>query len=380
MRVLHINPGNLFGGVETFLITLARCRETCPEMEPAFAVCVPGRLEQELQQTGVVVHVLGKVQVSRPWTVWSARSALRRVLATDRFDVVICHQAWTQAVFGPVARRLPLVAYFHGPCDGGWPEWLARRQRPRLIVAPSSHTLETLRPLFPGIRATVLHYPLPSQVTTTRDLLPGERAALRAELGTVPEEVVVLQASRLEPWKGPDRVLRALSRLREVPNWRFWLAGGAQRPSEVAYFLELRRLANTLGIADRVVLLGQRSDVATLMRAADLYCQGNRSAEGFGLSFLEAGFCGLPSVTSDLGGVQEIIDPSTGILVAPDDVEALADALRTLIVDKARRLEMGARARAKVIARFDTAQQLERLRQSLLQVLEVEVRSIVYGH
>jgi glycosyltransferase involved in cell wall biosynthesis len=370
-RVLHINPGNLYGGVETFLVTLGRCRDLCPEMEPEFAVCVSGRLEDELRQAGVAVHRLGAARLSRPWTVLRARAALRRLLScAGRFDAIVCHQPWTQALFGGVVRKsgIAYVAYFHNDHSGGWPERMAGRHQPQLIIAPSRHTLASVQLLFPQVPGEVLYYPLPAQVTATADLTAEERMALRTQLQARPEDTVILQASRIERWKGPDLVLRALGRLQALPNWRFWLAGGAQRRHECSFLGELKRLAVELKIEDRVQFLGQRTDVPLLMRAADLYCQGNRGKESFGLSFLEAGYCGLPVVTTDLGAVPEWLDPSAGILVAVENVEALAQALRRLLTDAAQRKAMGACAKDKALELCNTSNQLHKLAQMLVRV------------
>src|SRR5438094_823882 len=104
MRVLHVNSGNLFGGVETLLVTLARHRELCPALEPHFAACFCGRLSEELTAAGTPAYELGEVQVRRPWTIWRARRSLERLLRRHRFDAIICHAAWVQAIFGPVVR------------------------------------------------------------------------------------------------------------------------------------------------------------------------------------------------------------------------------------------------------------------------------------
>jgi glycosyltransferase involved in cell wall biosynthesis len=372
LRVLHVNPGNLYGGVETFLTTLAQCRRLCRDMVPEFAVCVPGRLATELAETGVRVHVLGAVRLSRPWTALKARAALDHLLCSGRVDVAVCHQPWTQAVFGGVVRHceIPYVGYFHGPADGGWPERLARRLRPRLIIAPSRHSLAAVRPLFPDVPGEVLNYPLPPQAASLADVSAARRAEVRTNLGAGPGDVVILQASRLERWKGPDVVLRALGRLKDLPNWRFWLAGGAQRALERAYFRELEEVAAATGIADRVAFLGQRTDVDELMRAADVYCQGNRGPEGFSLSFLEACSSGLPVVTSELGGAREMIGDWCGLLVPPDNADLLADALRKLIQDPGLRATLSARARDQAVRLCDTGQQLRRLHAMLVGIMK----------
>ena len=69
MRVLYVHSGNLYGGVETLQVTLARHRDLCPAMEPSYALCFKGRLSEELIATGVPVHLLNAVRVSRPLTV-----------------------------------------------------------------------------------------------------------------------------------------------------------------------------------------------------------------------------------------------------------------------------------------------------------------------
>jgi glycosyltransferase involved in cell wall biosynthesis len=207
-----------------------------------------------------------------------------------------------------------------------------------------------------------LNNPIPPKVLGSPDLTVAERAAIRAQLGTPLESVVVFQASRMEAWKGADLTLNALARLRDVPGWRLWLAGGVQRTQEQRFHDHLRRLVADHKIGDRVTFLGQRSDVAVLMRAADIYCQGNRGPEGFSLSFLEASYCGLPVVTTDLGGASEMVDATTGILVpAGEDVAPLAEALRDLISEPHKRSEMGARARQKAIHLCEPRQQLFRL-------------------
>ena len=75
LKVLHLYAGNLYGGVETLLATMARLRHLAPGMESEFGLCFHGRLWNELVSTGVAVHDFGPVRLSRPWTVLRARAA-----------------------------------------------------------------------------------------------------------------------------------------------------------------------------------------------------------------------------------------------------------------------------------------------------------------
>src|SRR6185503_20861374 len=112
MRVVHVHSGNLYGGVETLMMTLSRHRDLCPGMKLDFALCFEGRLSEELKSAGVSVYSLGNVRIRRPDTVWRARRALGDLLKRERFDAVICHSAWTLAIFGPILRAIELPLIF----------------------------------------------------------------------------------------------------------------------------------------------------------------------------------------------------------------------------------------------------------------------------
>src|SRR5262249_13276946 len=191
------------------------------------------------------------------------------------------------------------------------------------------------------------------------------RRQVRAELQTPADAAVIVQASRLERWKGHDLLLRALGGLRDLPSWVCWIAGGAQRPAGVAYLAELRQTAARLGIAERVRFLGQRTDVPHLLAAADLHCQPNTGPEPFGIAFVEALYAGLPVVTTALGGALEIVDESCGILVPPDDGAALQGVLRGLLADPERRRSLGQGGPARAMTLCDPAQAMQRLQNFL---------------
>lgn len=360
--MLHINAGNLFGGVETYLVTLAESRGLAPGTEPEYALCFPGRQRDELLAAGVPVHDLGAVRWSRPWTLWLARRRLRTLLDQKKYDIVVLHQPWIQAGFGRTAEAMgaPTVAYFHGPTGTDRFVKYAKLCQPRLVIAPSRDSLACVDDLFPGVARGVVNYPFSKRMTQATELAPEKREEIRRGLGASAEDVIIFQASRIESWKGPDVVIEALCQLRDLPNWKFWFAGAPQRKKEQELYQRMQVLSQP--IADRVKFLGERSDVPDLMKAVDIYCQGNRGPEGFGLSFMEASYYGLPILTTDLGGAAEMIDASTGILTPPGDLNALVNGLRTLITDALTRREMGAGARAKAIRLCDTAQQLNLLK------------------
>ena len=66
LKVLHIYSGNRFGGAENYLLTLARNKDLCPQMEHSFALCFEGLLSQSLSRYGADCHILGSARLSRP--------------------------------------------------------------------------------------------------------------------------------------------------------------------------------------------------------------------------------------------------------------------------------------------------------------------------
>ena len=366
MKVLHLTSGNLYDGIETYLLTLARLRHLCPEMEPHFGVCFPGRLQDELVAAGVPVYELGPVRLSRLWTVLRARWRLRRILRDTKFDVAVTHGSWPHVVFAPEVKRagVRLVYAVHDHLSPQhWLNRWASRTPPDAVVANSRSTATTAATLFPGVPTDTVYYPVERR-ETDRDAVRHE---VREELGTDGEMVVILQASRLERWKGQTVHLEALGQLKSLSAWEAWFAGGPQRPAEDAYLGELKRRADELGIGERVKFLGQRTDVPRLMAAADVYCQPNTGPEPFGIVFIEALHAGLPVVTSDFGGAAEIVTPDCGILCPPGDVRAVADALRELITDLDRRQRLGLAGPTRAAELCEPEHRLKCLARALLE-------------
>jgi glycosyltransferase involved in cell wall biosynthesis len=369
LKVLHLSAGNLYGGIETLLTTMARLRYLAPGMEPEFGLCFRGRLWEELVATGVTIHDFGPVRLSRPWTVSRARTRLRQVLADSRPEVVLSHDCWPHTVFAPVVRRagIRFVHFTHGAANSrNWLERWASRTPPDLVVANSRFTAGSVRNVFPEARVEAWHLPV-YRIDTEKTV----RTVVRGELGTEDGAVVILQASRLERWKGQSVHLAALGLLGDVSGWECWLAGGVQKGGEGQFLDELRSAAEQTGIANRVRFLGQRADVPRLMAAADVFCQPNTGPEPFGIVLVEALYAGLPVVTSGFGGAAEIVDRTCGVLTTPGDPESVATALRTLIQDPSRRLALGAAGPRRAELLCDPARQLNAA-SDLLRPIEQE--------
>jgi glycosyltransferase involved in cell wall biosynthesis len=334
--LLHVAAGNLYGGVERMLVTIRAAREGCPTLDHEFAVCHRGKLFEQLQSLDATVHELPAARVSRPWTVLAARRRLQALITHREIDTVLFHGCWPLALFGwrSAPSGCQSVLWAHDAIEGRhWVERLARRWKIDRIVANSRWVLE---------RARSWRHDVPGRAICCPVQLPAEplprSGRVRNELGVDSDTVVIVQVGRLEAWKGHRRLIDAahglLRRGDLGTRWEIWIVGGPQRPAEIEYLNDLQRRAAELG--PRVRFLGQRHDVPEVLADADLFCQPNESPEPLGIVFLEAMAQGLPVVSTDFGGAQELVPVGTdgaGLLTPPGDVAALQAALERLMTD-----------------------------------------------
>jgi phosphatidylinositol alpha-1,6-mannosyltransferase len=182
-----------------------------------------------------------------------------------------------------------------------------------------------------------------------------DSGALRRRWG-VGDAPILLTVARLVPHKGQDMGIRALAQLsRDFPGLRYILVGEGHDEER------LRALAKSLGVADKVGFVGPMRDdeLPEAYATSTIYLGASRvdkeiNVEGFGISFLEAGASGVPSVAGDSGGVRSAVrDGETGVVVPPTDVDAIADAIRVLLLNPDRRRHMGRMARHAVETHYN---------------------------
>jgi glycosyltransferase involved in cell wall biosynthesis len=179
---------------------------------------------------------------------------------------------------------------------------------------------------------------------------------LRRELGLQQHVYLIGYAGNYRPEKGHELLLNAFRRvLDRHPNAHLICCGFDYEEGRA----RLQSLADGLGIAQCVTLLGTREHLDPFYRGLDLYVQPSLF-EGFSNALLEAMSYSLPVVATAVGGNPEaIVNGVTGLLVAPNDPSALADGLMTLLCDPERRRAFGRAARARCRDRFSVAAMVE---------------------
>lgn len=195
---------------------------------------------------------------------------------------------------------------------------------------------------------------LPFRPSTAEERAKG-RAALATEFVYDASAPLVGNLAALVPHKDHDTLIAAAVLVcLQRPDVRFLIAGTGPEGAR------LRESIERMGLAAKVLLLGQRAAVGALLGALDVYCQSSWG-EGMGSVLLEAAACGTPVAATRAGGIPEVVEhEETGLLVPPRDPEALAAALLRLLDEPAlgRRL---AEEAARRLPRFGWAAAAEKM-------------------
>src|SRR5215813_12375211 len=221
--------------------------------------------------------------------------------------------------------------------------------RADVIVGVSNHTARTF--VEAGYQPDRVHSVLnaiePSRWDSSLDPTPG-----RASLGVPDGAPLIVSVGRLFRWKGHFELLRALALVkREYPNVRLAVVG-SDYPADSGTTQMLKELARELGIGENVLFTGQRSDVASLLAACDVFSLPSFE-EPFGLVFAEAKAMKRPVVALTNGGTPEVVEHGKcGLLSAPGDIASLAANLLQLLNDPALRIQFGEYGRSRVEAHF----------------------------
>jgi glycosyltransferase involved in cell wall biosynthesis len=341
MRVVHVHRIRGIGGSERHLLTLLPALAAAG-IEPVFLGLddPAGVLEPFYGELGVEAARLPCPRDVDPGLL----RRVRRELASLRPDLVHTHLVHGDVYGALGAGRVPVVSTKHnddrfrrGPFR--FVERSITRRAARVIAITRALRRFCIDEVgLPPAKVEVVNYGL--------DELPapwGESPPVE-----LPEDArVLLCVARLTAQKGVDVALRALARVRAVePRAVLVVLGeGPERP----------RLTG-----EGVFLPGRVGDVASWYRRAEVLVHPARW-EGFGLALLEAMLSGKPVVATRVSSAPEIVsDGETGLLVPPDDDEALSEAVIDLLGDPARAAAMGEAGLARARSEFSVARMIDR--------------------
>jgi glycosyltransferase involved in cell wall biosynthesis len=297
----------------------------------------------------------------RPHADLWALVELIRIVRRFRPDIVHTHTA-KAGFLGRLAARLagarrPLIVHtFHGHVLEeyfGRLESAVYRQLERLaarasdaLIGVSKATVDDLVRLGVAPRTKFRVIPIGLDLEPFASVDAQAASAIRVEAGVQPGEVLVTFVGRLAPVKRPELALRAIASARKQgARVRLAVVGdGELRP-------RLEQHAAELGITDAVRFVGWRADTTAIAAATDIAILTSAD-EGTPVWLIEAAAAGTPGVSTNVGGVADVVVDGTGFCVAPGDDDALADHLSRLAADTALRHVLGKHAQSHVLSTF----------------------------
>jgi len=354
---LFVQSTTEVGGAESVLLNLfsssAELRRRSLIASLSFGT---GDLPGRLRALGAEVIELRRARLREPLGVARTLLALRGLIRSRGVSVVVGNGAHPQILGGAAARLGGAKSVFIVNMIHAVPLWandvldaLAIRSPCDLMLPVSQASKMTLERLRPDVESRLLY-----NGTPLREVSAADAGAARAELGAEAGDLLVGVFGRLQRWKGQDVFVEAAARVAsQRPRTRFVVVGGSVFGLEPEFAEGLRTRARELGIGDRMVFTGFRTDVARLMAACDIVCHTTRVAEPFGMVVIEAMSLARPVIATRGGGPSEIIDrDGTGMLVPAEDDAALADAILALGDNPELRQRIGEKGAARVHESF----------------------------
>lgn len=349
MKVLHVESGrHLYGGARQLAYLLEGLQQR--EVESVLVCPLGSAIAEAASGSGVRVHELPMGGDHDLPFIWR----LLRVIRGERPDLVHLHSRRGADTLGGIAARL-----------AGVKSILSRRvdnPESRFVVRWKYRLYDRVITISQGIAEVLLREGLPPEkLVCVRSAVDVEafqggcdKAWFRQTFCLQEGDLVMAVVAQLIPRKGHQILLEAMPGLMaEFPRLKLLMFG--QGPLEP----QLRRRISELGLEGGVIMAGFRRDLPEILPCLDLLVHP-ALMEGLGIALLQGASAGLPIVAVDAGGMPEAVEQGVnGCLVPAGSVQALADALGTLLADGELRRRMGAAGREKMRREFSVEGMVE---------------------
>lgn len=351
-----------FGELGLPVMTLDQANAAAPDpTSQAWSGARRSRLARWLKRGGVgtsLVHAVGFGLRIWPGLRRQARQ-VAQIIRTVNPDLVHLNDAVCVSRVGIVAARVagvPAICHLRSMDSRNiYDRWLSRSLRGYICISRAVD--EHQRRLGGRVAPSwVIH----NGIDTTEFDRVAAGEDMRPSLGFSAEDVVVACIGRLVSWKGQHVFLDALAELApRYPRLRGLIVGAPEANSQ-DYAESLRRQVQHLGLERTVVFTGFRQDIPRLLRGVDVLVHSSIQPEPFGRVLIEGMAAGVVVIGTSSGAVPEIIeDRVTGLLIPPNDAQAMARAISSILDDPARAANMQAAARRAVEDHFSTRQYVQ---------------------
>lgn len=350
--VLQVLPSLVTGGVERGAIEIA---QAIAEAEAVSLVAsAGGPLVPAIQKVGGR-HFQLPLLSKDPIGIWRNAAKLEAIIRAEKVSIVHARSrapAWSAWL---ACRRTGahFVTTYHGVYNENLPfkrRYNAVMAKGEIVIAASHYVSDVIQRQHkvPPNRIRVIPRGI-DPVIYDPDAVPADRIVRMAQTMRVPDGMhTVVMLGRLTAWKGQAVVLQAIARLQRQDVCCVFVGSDQGRHR---YSKELETLAASLGIADRIRMIGHVDDVPAALMLSDAVVHASTDPEAFGRVVIEAQAMGRPTIATNLGGPAETVEHLvTGWLTPPGDAGAMAHHLaEALSLDAASRHALGVRARESVL-------------------------------
>jgi glycosyltransferase involved in cell wall biosynthesis len=358
MTILFLTTHLNTGGITSYLFSLSKglimlgCR--------VVVVSSGGNMENDFKTVGAkVINVSIQTKSDVSLKIYFALPKILRIMKEEKIDIIHAQTRITQVLARMLSRLTKKPAL--STCHGYFKKRLFRRLFPcwgSKTIAISTQVREHLIKDF-GLdenKVVLIENGIDLKQFKVADEAERKMVRQKFKLG---DELLIGIIARLSEVKGQDILIQAFKKVVEqIPNAKLIIVGEGKTDAE------LRNLTLLLHVNKQVLfypIVNQTSETLSLF---DLFVMPSRQ-EGLGLSIIEAQAAGLPVVASRVGGIPTLIeDGQTGVLVDPENIKMLADAMIALLSDKNKRQTIGYNARRFVETRFS----LERMAEQTLNL------------
>jgi glycosyltransferase involved in cell wall biosynthesis len=376
-RILNVVPTLMCGGTENQFMTLGRLLDPARfDLEFACLRRWGGAFIKEIDDRRIPLSEYPVVSFRSVRTL-ALQARLARHIARRRIQIVHAYNFYGNVFAAPPARlSAPVVIASIRDCGPYLTGMQKRVQRYAcrfadcVLVNADAVKDWLISDGYDAAKIVVIR----NGVDLARFDVPPDGSRIRHELGLSAGTPLVAVVSRLTRLKGLEQFLEATAMLApRFPDTRFLIVGETS-PHDGWYLTELQNIAARLGVADRVIFTGLRSDVPALLSSVEVAVMPSLN-EALSNVLLESMAAGAPLVATRVGGTPEALgDGETGLLVPPADSKALAASIATLLDNRELATRLGHAARQRIADRFSVDRMVSATQELYSELLERKVK------
>lgn len=356
MKILQINSASNWGGGEVYTVNL--CQKLISKGHEVTLACRPdSAIKRKALESGIPIFELPLVGA----VDFQSSFKLSRFCKEKKINIVHVHLARDYWIARYVKIQFPSIhliftRHLLKPIKSSvFHKWLFRKVNKVIAVSDAVKESLLMQNLLPHKRIITIYNGIDVNLFDT-----ARSGIIRKEFGFDDNLKLIGMVGQIAPHKGNDFFIKSASLVSEhFSNVKFLMVGDDFQGGK--YIEELRQLSKNLGIGDRVIFLGPRTDIPEIMKDLDLFVFASKN-DSFGLVITEAMAAGVPVIATNAGGAKEIIlNKKTGFLVDADQPNSLVDIMVTLLKDENMAKTFGDAGRKRAFEKFNIERMVDEI-------------------